>query len=128
MQGLSWSEQRALRAATYTMNRFSDCGIHLNSTSRLPKARACIARNVGLGPVDLRTHGRLIERVVEAHRTIMELYCVATSLGPGMSPRHGRPRLLSRANMLARSVAGAVPLVSTAISREGLEDYSSPQR
>lgn len=56
------------------------------ASSRLPSARACIARNRGRGVIDPTTHSELSERLLESHRSIIELFLIAAALdGPGDS-------------------------------------------
>ena len=77
---LRWSEDHAIAAANFALRRFRECGIAIPPGSRLPEARACISRNRERGAVQPAQYVLLSEQILEAHRSIMELYLVACAL------------------------------------------------
>lgn len=77
---LNWTDELALRAAIFATRRLIECGVPLPNGNRLANARECISRNRGDRPVELATEGALAEEVLEAHRTVMEMYCIASVL------------------------------------------------
>jgi hypothetical protein len=83
MQAILWSDEHAMRAATYAVARLVECRLDVHPASRLPRARQTVERSRAHSLIEIRTQGELSERVLEAHRTIIEFYCIATSIrGP----------------------------------------------
>src|SRR6185312_11612085 len=97
-----WNDEIALRAADYSIRRFKAAGIAVNNASRLPRPRACVAHSREHVRIELATGGVLAERVLEAHRTIMELYCVASVLESPDDPLTNIIRLALKGADLAR--------------------------